>query len=158
MKTKFYLSILIFIYVLLGFATASFAYIKAEGEFVIPEEQIEEIEKKIERSKTLSKEVCTPEKIKVKTKKEVKTMVDGKETKSMVEVEIEEDKALDPDCSYVKKQIEMNGDVKFLSHTTGDTLNAMGTFIFLFLMSAVYLFTSIFLGFAGGFFKGKQNK
>ena len=137
MKIKFYLSILIVIYIILGFATAAFAYQKAEGQFVLAEEEVEDIEKAIERCETLPK-VCQD--------------LDGKE------IPKDDDRYVNEcnDYKYCGKQIELDGEKKYLSHTTGDTLNAMGTFIFLFIMSAVYLFTSIFLGYAGGFFRSKQ--
>jgi hypothetical protein len=158
MKIKFYLSILIVIYIILGFATAGFAYQKAEGEFILAEEEVADVEKAIERSQNLSDEDCTPAEITV-TREVTKSKKDatGKEVKVKVEETVTEDKEIDPDCKYKKRQIEMDGEFKYLSHDTGDTLNAMGTFIFLFLMSGVYLFTSVFLGYAGGFFRKKQK-
>ena len=100
------------------------------------DEEVEEIEKAIERCETLPK-VCQD--------------MEGKE------ITKDDDRYVNEcnDYKYCGKNIELDGEKKYLSHTTGDTLNAMGTFIFLFIMSAVYLFTSIFLGYAGGFFRSK---
>ena len=60
------------------------------------------------------------------------------------------------DYKYCDKQVVDDGEKKYLSHSSTDTLNAMGTFIFLFMMSGVYIFVSAFLGFAGGFFRKKS--
>ena len=120
----------------MGFATTAFAYQKAEGQFELAEEEVEDIEKRLSDVKPFPK--CQG--------------MDGKE------ITKDDDRYVNEcnDYKYCGKQIELDGEKKYLSHTTGDTLNAMGTFIFLFIMSAVYLFTSIFLGYAGGFFRSKQ--